>query len=1170
MSTAVKEFVEYFGGPAKAELKKSQTESNFKELALSNLFATLKKKEIRSGFEKLTIKNSKGDNVKAFSDDGQESEIDTFAMTKQGKGIEQHVDYIASQKSLELFVKFKEDVLALKYPETGQPVFDLKKAPQDFIDSAITPLVRERVIPDNFIEDALSDTYKLIQNSLTSWKGELKQNADAKSKKNAKIQTDFMGGRGKLDRAGAIGGKLDQLKGRVVEKVGKGNVQGLALTVSAAKMGKSYLDASLNLSRWEGDNPKNLESAKDMLNPNRVLDMKQEDGIKKYGEDGWEHIQKNLAGEKDPDNQRVILEDAKNMKKMGKLTNHLKQIPGMEDENGSPGIASNLYKFLATPTKSEIRDAKFYTMEGINLLLDNTDSGIGIAIGAKDIHKLRGALEEVRHDELSRQIAIETINEVEKAFCQAVSKINADAGDAIGGLFTNNVDEEKVEDFTAPETKGVKLIDEFAKGFENAFASVSPLLIDLGKSIATNFRQQLNGKGFSKEQLKDPKAAFAPFAAAATSATEAVSKELAEKFSDKKIIGEIALREIFPDEDSEVQMLKEMAEGDEEIRQLERNLVTIDQGGLSIAQQQSIEVLIAKIEKDRQVIKLVNVIGGSLQGLGSGPMSIVGYATEQVADEIVGAVLGPLKAAKLIIKLATNIKQSVERISLFLKFKSDVKSSKIAVSSLTSTIQGFLDNKKEQIAFREVENALLLIQIASEVVGSVPTPITIAVGKTMSKVAAALQATADFIESVYDANMLNKAWETTLQAVRDPGNRQLGLKALRINPTLGMHAIAWAGMVKLPPDPIARKFLDSTGLDENTLAVSGTAEKVREYLATKLSEDRKLNDMDELTFKSDIKLDWAPPQSLTLKCWALLTARASRDASPRLSLGNGEKIVLQAFKTVDRHKRDKELSEADPEELALYIQQAQVVRDALRNYKPLQEGNRDEHEEMANEVAGLISLAHAYVVKLQRLRGERLGIVETYKALEEVLVKRKLEVEVNKTLELSDEQFAEFFLCQISYNQSVIGIANDIIDEKRTQANEAGVKELYDKVTKLLVRISSRSDQENTKLLLNDKSQTLTEHLGKVATSEEFEKVAQSENSLNSLQLDGNLAVALCKDWSLAKSSLSKVEPVEPLETAKTEEEWATDLRNQAYKVSPNKAVCERIFEIIILDLFPN
>ena len=92
-----------------------------------------------------------------------------------------------------------------------------------------------------------------------------------------------------------------------------------------------------------------------------------------------------------------------------------------------------------------------------------------------------------------------------------------------------------------------------------------------------------------------------------------------------------------------------------------------------------------------------------------------------------------------------------------------------------------------------------------------------AVGKSVGAVATALEATRKVTEMAFNEHMLSKAWTTTLAAIRNPQDRATGLKALRLNPTLGMHAIAWAGMERQPPEPVARMLLADLGLDEQTL-----------------------------------------------------------------------------------------------------------------------------------------------------------------------------------------------------------------------------------------------------------------------------------------------------------------------------------------------------------------
>src|SRR5262249_34007298 len=136
-------------------------------------------------------------------------------------------------------------------------------------------------------------------------------------------------------------------------------------------------------------------------------------------------------------------------------------------------------------------------------------------------------------------------------------------------------------------------------------------------------------------------------------------------------------------------------------------------------------------------------------------------------------------------------------------------------------------------------------------------------------------------------------------AMNNPKDRDLGLAALRLNPTLAMHGIAYAGQ---KGDPIARMVLNSCGLNEHTMADEGTTEKkVRQYLETLLDEDRKLMDTEKL------KTNWQPRDlGLTPNSWVIVVGRATREATPRLKAGGTDK-VLDALKKVSAQGKLAEL-----------------------------------------------------------------------------------------------------------------------------------------------------------------------------------------------------------------------------------------------------------------------
>jgi hypothetical protein len=180
--------------------------------------------------------------------------------------------------------------------------------------------------------------------------------------------------------------------------------------------------------------------------------------------------------------------------------------------------------------------------------------------------------------------------------------------------------------------------------------------------------------------------------------------------------------------------------------------------------------------------------------------------------------------------------------------------------------------------------------------------------------------------------------------LNNPKDRATGLKALRLNPTLAIHALAWAA--KTNGDPIARMILDATGLDEESLESGASEEKVREYLTTVLYEDRSLLDPRELSVK------WAPATyTLSSVDWFVLTQRASTKATPKLQLGP-EKGVLEALKGLEAAQAGTGTSGQDPVDLTALGQAFDRASTALEAYIPKDSSGGD-HDDMGAIVAEL-------------------------------------------------------------------------------------------------------------------------------------------------------------------------------------------------------------------------
>jgi hypothetical protein len=286
---------------------------------------------------------------------------------------------------------------------------------------------------------------------------------------------------------------------------------------------------------------------------------------------------------------------------------------------------------------------------------------------------------------------------------------------------------------------------------------------------------------------------------------------------------------------------------------------------------------------------------------------------------------------------------------------------------LSSTIQGFLDNKKEQITFNTINDALIAVQIAGTILGTVPEPHTMAIGKTLDKTAKAGQEVLKLSEMIYNEKQLESAWNTTIEAMNNPRDRAIGLKALRLNPTLGMHAIAWAAMEKQPADPIAKMVLNSLGLDEKTLASGGSEKKVREYMETLLYEDRKL------LSPSMLRVDWAPEKvELKGKDWATVTIRAARDATPLLKKTDEDKILGLLRKTDSHNVEDliarEKTKTLELKEIDARVKEAEALFDGYRSYRPVAADGSTQMD-MMSLAAQFQSLAQEHLGKLRTIQG---------------------------------------------------------------------------------------------------------------------------------------------------------------------------------------------------------
>jgi len=975
-------------GAAKAGFEKVENE---KRAAVENAFSTLTPKDkddIREGMT-FTLVNKRGwKQEKSFSKDGQENAIDTFGSVKKGHGISGK-DQPKVQKAMESIVKLTRPVIDklkdLKKPD-GTPVYDLgnedkavrekaKKAFTDYIEHEVfTPLVREGLIPETFVLNDFSEVQKLLDNTFKSYTGTMEDARSEKELADGRMESDFHGAGGAIAQLKGTAAKGAQLKEHLTEKafaktkLTKERREKIAMVGGIAKQGAktgvAIAKAYINVAKWVPDQDgvvKAVETEDKFLHPEKYID-KMDPG--RVGD-------LTIDGVISPDSMRIVIDQ---QKRQAMLESTLGAIGKWIDKDGLTdeqmrGWGTKLSEFMDTVVDS---NGFFYTKSSIEEVATMATEAYAYYVESTGIKKADEIIDGLKFAPKARVAAADAVKQIDAAIVAGLgSAINPIVGELFEGFYADEVDLDEVQDSTAPDTDGLAAMKALAAGFEKAFEKAAPTTNEplfstfagVGKKIGDAFLKAAPIKEFEKGVTKDPTAAFKEVVAAAKNSISAgVSKEFKELVQNPQTMQAIMTKSAIP---NEVEALDELEKSEEELKEYERMLVLIDEGGIDAAEQRSIEVLIAQLEKDRQILEIVAQVGSTLDGVGGGAVNIANWATDSLTDVVAGNILGPLKAAKLIMQLAVNVKKAADRWALWAKFKTDLKRSKVAVSSLTSTIQGFFDNKKDQIAFRTVEDALIAVQAASAILGSVPEPYSMAIGKTMGLVAGAAQEALKFSEMIYTEAKLAAAWKITKEAMNNPSDRAAGLKALRLNPTLGMHALAWAGMEKQPPDPVARMTLGSLGLNEQTLAVSGSEKKVREYLETLLNEDRVMVDPDKL------KTDWALTKvTLTVQDWFVSTSRASKLATPKLRLG-GEKVVLEALKKASKHQPEKwmeiaEIGAFDPSETKRITEEAKALCDALNSYDPVADDGTF-HGEMSCIADEFLKLAAAHRAKIEKL-----------------------------------------------------------------------------------------------------------------------------------------------------------------------------------------------------------
>jgi hypothetical protein len=561
------------------------------------------------------------------------------------------------------------------------------------------------------------------------------------------------------------------------------------------------------------------------------------------------------------------------------------------------------------------------------------------------------------------------------------------AASTLGGTFADAVDpDDLVSQALEEKPKVDKVIKAVAEALKDVLSDAAPGRDTAGafraaaKNLADLYAASVKTDALADALLGEPQHAFQPLIPAAATAA---SKVLTAQEFIAAVQSESAQKQLHEKGEAQNENLQdELLKAQDEIDQFERDLVLVDEGGMEMAKQRSIANLITQLQKDRQTLELIVASANLLRGLGR-PVTALGVdssnivtentlsgiaevGAQTVAMEIGAQVTAALNAARLIVQLSVNGIKAAKRWQLWYKFMGDVEKALKAKSALLPAIENFFNNKKEQIAYHTIEDAMLGIQLAGSIASTVPNEIAFVVGKTLTVVGKAGQAANKLAKMTYDEVQLRRAWKNTREAINNPKNRRAGLQALHDNATLAAHSIGWAAM---EGDAIAEQILRSCGVNAQSLADSDTdAKAVVNYLETLLYEDRQLKDSEKINSK------WKPAKiELTTGSWFATKHRGQTKATPKLSTAETKEIdnllkAVQAQSSVSALHLS--LKEQAPELLQAYLDQSVALAAAFQKYAPKTEDNTD-HDEMLDVVKEFQRLAEDRVYELQVLRDER-------------------------------------------------------------------------------------------------------------------------------------------------------------------------------------------------------
>lgn len=935
-----------------------------KSIALEEMFGKLTpevKEQIREGLSLRVAKKGKlrsalksmplvGDS-KLVDRVGSKELQDTEADLADGYGLDASDAKLANE-ALQKLLEITRHALGRK-DKLGNPLFS---SPDQVETEVFTPLVRQGVLPDNFVIGKYSEVQKLLDATFAGYKQRLQDVSDDEQVQSAKIKADAAGAGSMLDKAKGVIGNWGEKVSRVLDKyTTEEERREFLFAGDAFLLGVPAFFMFVNVSGWvpnEDGDIRAVNTADRRLNPEDYLDTLSEERLAELGSDP------------DPDEVSLALAEER---RNDRLEAYISEIAGALKLSGvSAEDIRNVVGVMTAAIDARESEPGRFTEAGIAETINAIEMAVRSVKFGIDEYLLGDKLDKGKKAALRVAALREALKRANGAVIRAVKPFGPIVVTALENSLLRYVDTAKLVGAVADTPDSEPLVRTFQSALERTIAAAAPLDMPSvqsvfeqgGKSVAAAFAAAADVKQWNATLAKHPEdiSKLLP-AAIETAITNGVTKELADMWRDSDVARGMLGKSVAVDDET---ALQEVERARAETAEFERQLVLIDEVGELAADKKAIDKLINHLEKRRTILEFAAGASSALAGMASGGVNMAAAATEAITFSLAGTIVGPIKAAKLIVQFSVQIYESYKCAQLLKKFYDGAKAAKKADSPLFSAIAGLRDNKVEQLLFHTIDDALTAVQVATNIVGAIPNEYAMAIGMTTTMIAATAQKTAQLANAVYSEVQLREAWKVTLDALDAPSNRELGLKALKLNPTLSVHALAWAGFQKQPVDPIARMMLKKLGLSEQSLAASGTETKVRKYLETVLYEDRQLLD------PTKVVTDWALKSvTLSTRDWFLTVSRATKVAVPKLNAGT-DQAVTEALKVTDQ----QDLAGLR-QELAEVVDQATEVRRLEKEAKDSGVPNEQRVERMTAVVRKAVSLldkVNEYQTKVADLR----------------------------------------------------------------------------------------------------------------------------------------------------------------------------------------------------------